>query len=281
MNNGYQSILIKAREEKYALGAFNVFNHISAKAVVSAAEELDLPVIIEMSASVAKKLGSLHAINLLNLVKNEAKVPVIIHLDHCTDLDFAFECIENNWKSIMFDGSSLSLEENIIKCKKLVDYAKKYNVHIEGEVGVIQGTEDGVFSDVSKLASFEETMYFIKETGVNTIAPAIGTAHGLYSGVPHINYDLIERLSNESNCPIVIHGGTGLSDDAYKKLTECGAAKINVSTAIKHAYINGIRKAIDVEHVVESPLKADEIILNSIKEVAKEHMVLFSQLKNS
>lgn len=279
MNKEYQNMLETAREEKYALGAFNVINYISAKAVVNAAEELKIPVIIEMSASVVKKLGSRQAINMLNLVKDEAKVPVTIHLDHCTNFDFAIECIDNGWKSIMFDGSNLSLEENIIQTKKIIEYAKEYNVHVEGEVGVIKGTEDGIHSDTAKLANFEDTMSFIEKTGVNTIAPAIGTAHGLYSGTPYINYDLIKRLSNESNCSVVIHGGTGLSKEAYKKLTECGAVKINISTAIKQAYINGMKKAINVEHVTEAPLKADDVIIDSIKEVVKEYILLFSQLK--
>ena len=276
MNKEYSEVIKRAGKEGFALGAFNVFNHLTAKAVVAAAEELNLPVILEMSASVAKKLGSLHAINLLNQVKEEAKVPVIIHLDHCTDLDFALECVDNNWKSIMFDGSNLTLEENIKQCKKLVEYAKGRDIHIEGEVGVIQGMEDGVFSEASKLADFDETAYFIRETGVDTIAPAIGTAHGLYKGVPHINYELIKRITDELNTPVVIHGGTGLEKEAYKKLVECGAVKINVSTAIKYGYMNGMKEAIDAEGAIEAPLKADDVIFESVKKVAKEHISLFS-----
>lgn len=279
MNTEYQTMLKNAIKGKYVLGAFNVFNHISAKAVVQAAEELDSPVILEMSTSVVKKLGIEHAINMLNLVKSEAKVPVMIHLDHCLEPEIAIKCIDHGWKSIMFDGSKLSLEENIIETKKLVAYAKKHSVHVEGEVGVIKGVEDGVISDVMKLASFEDTMRYIEETGVNTIAPAIGTAHGLYSGSPQINYDLIEKLANESDCPVVIHGGTGLSKEAYKKIIECKAAKLNVSTAIKHAYIDGMIRFANKEKTLYEPLKADEEILNSIKDVVKQHISLFNQLK--
>ncbi len=279
MNNEYQQMLNNARRGKYILGAFNVFNHISAKAVVKAAEELDSPVIIEMSTSVVKKLGIRNAISLLNTVKEEAKIPIIIHLDHCVDLDIALECIDNGWSSIMFDGSGLSLEENIKRTKQIVAHAKKYNVHVEGEVGDIKGTEDDIHSDVSLLANFEDTMHFIEQTGVNTIAPAIGTAHGQYNGIPHINYELIERLANESSCPVVIHGGTGLSKEAYERFIKCGAAKLNISTAIKQAYIDAIIQFSKKEKVVYEPLKADEEILNAIKEVVKEHIMLFNQLK--
>ncbi|NLM04895.1 MAG: class II fructose-bisphosphate aldolase, partial [Clostridiales bacterium] len=136
--------------------------------------------------------------------------------------------------------------------------------------------EDGVFSESSKLADFDETAYFIRETGVDTIAPAIGTAHGLYKGVPHINYELIKRITDELNTPVVIHGGTGLEKEAYKKLVECGAVKINVSTAIKYGYMNGMKEAIDAEGAIEAPLKADDVIFESVKKVAKEHISLFS-----
>jgi len=279
MNDEYQQMLLNAQNGKYILGAFNVFNHISAKAVVKAAEELDSPVIIEMSTSVVKKIGIHSAINLLNTVKEEARIPVIIHLDHCAELDIALECIDNGWKSIMFDGSGLSLEENIKQTKQIVTYAKKQNVHVEGEVGVIKGTEDDIHSDVSLLASFEDTMYFIEQTGVNTIAPAIGTAHGQYNGTPHINYELIERLANHSSCPVVIHGGTGLPKEAYEKFIKCGASKLNISTAIKHAYIDAIVQFSKKEKIVYEPLKADEEILNAIKEVVKEHIMVFNQFK--
>ena len=214
MNKEFRDVLTDSKNRKYSICAFNVVNKITADAVVQAAEESNMPIITQISYSVVKNLGIKATLEMLERARKDAKVPIIIHLDHCIDVDFTKECIREGFQSVMYDGSHLSYEENLKNTREVVEYSLKYNCHVEGETGLISGVEDGVGSDYGQLASFEETMKYISETGVDVIAPAIGTAHGIYNGIPKINYDLIERLRKESDCPIAIHGGSGLSDDA-------------------------------------------------------------------
>lgn len=275
MTNNYQETILRAKESGFALAAFNVVNTVTAKAIVEAAEESNKPVIMQVSASNIKKIGVKETLEMLNAARKNAKVPVLIHVDHCTDMELIKECIEEGFQSVMFDGSHHSFEENIKLTKEVVDYAKQYNCYVEGEVGVIQGVEDGAGSDEGKLATFEETKEFIEKTGVDTVAPAIGTAHGLYTGQPVINFNLVEKLSKETSCPVVIHGGTGLNDDTYRQLVKVGAAKINISTALKHAYVDGIKK-LGNQELPYNPLKVDDMLKNEVKEAMKKFITLFS-----
>ncbi len=265
MNKKYNDLLAKARENKYALGAFNVVSKITADAVVKAAEEEKMPVILQISSSTAKKIGVKESLNMLEAARKNAKIPVGIHLDHCMDVEFAKECIKAGFDSVMFDGSHLTFEENIRKTKEIVEYAKKYNCDVEGEVGVIEGVEDGAGSEYGMLASYEDTVFYIEQTGVNTIAPAVGTAHGLYQGIPKINYELIAKLTENTTVPVVIHGGTGLEKEDYLKLIKNGGTKINISTALKYAYLEAIKAVANDLDAEANPLKLDEMITNQLK----------------
>ena len=264
----------KAKERGYSIGAFNVFNMITAEAVVQASNELSTPVIIQMSMSTVKSIGINKATAMLEAVISDAKQEIYYHLDHCTDIDFAKRCVRAGWQSIMFDGSALDFEENIRRTKEVVDYAKEFDVLVEGEIGVIQGVEDHVQSDFTKLATYDEVTEYINLTNVQSIAPSIGTAHGLYEGSPNINYDMIRRLSVEQEHPVVIHGGTGLEYDDYQKLVQSGGAKINVSTAIKHAYIDTMKKIVEGD-LVYDPMSYDRKLVNGVKEVVKNFIAAF------
>jgi fructose-bisphosphate aldolase class II len=277
MNKEYLRIYGKARKKGYALGAFNVFNQITAEAVVEASNDLERPVVMEMSMSVVKKLGVKKATAILQTAIDQANHPVIMHLDHCTDPEIARKCILAGWHSIMYDGSKLSIEENIRETKELVEYAIEMDVLFEGEVGVIMGTEDHVVSDVSRLASYEETVDYMEKTGVDMIAPAIGTAHGLYDGKPQINFDLVKALSDLNCCPVVIHGGTGLSVEEFRRLVSLGAAKINVSTAIKHAYLDTMKALVSGNELTYNPLVVDQRIRQGVKDVILKHMRYFEK----
>lgn len=276
MNKEYRDVLIDSKKRKYSVCAFNVVNKITADAVIKAAEEVNIPVITQISYSVVKGLGIEATLEMLERARKDAKVPVIIHLDHCTDVEFTKECMRKGFQSVMYDGSHLSYEENLKNTREVVEYSKQYNCHVEGETGLISGVEDGVGSDYGKLASFDETMEYIQETGVDVIAPAIGTAHGIYKGVPNINYELVVRLTNEFDCPVAIHGGSGLSEDAYRKLVKCGGAKINISTALKHSYIDNIR-ILAAEDLPYNPLNFDKKLTEKLKEDMKKYILLMSE----
>lgn len=268
--------LKKAKENGYAVGAFNIFNYISAKAVISAAEELGKPVILQTSVGTVKYYGSKELFSMLDVLMKAAKVPVYLHLDHCTSVDFAKECVDAGWDSIMIDASKYPLEENIRMTREAADYAHLAGVKAEGELGIIEGVEEDIKADAGELAEYEECLYFVRESHIDLFAPALGTAHGVYKGVPKVNFDLAGQLSEALDTPIVCHGGTGLSDEAFARLISAGVAKINISTALKHAYIDGAKEYAAESPDEYAPLKIEEKMFQNLKETAKKHILLFS-----
>lgn len=268
-----------ARQHNCAVGAFNIFNYLSARAVIQGASEIGCPVILQTSAGTVRKFGPQELGTMLRQLAWNAPVNVLIHLDHCTDIELAKACIDNGWDSVMYDGSHLPLEQNIADCRTVVEYAHRRGVHVEGELGRIAGVEEDIAVDADDAtgASLEEALYFARNSGIDALAPAIGTAHGVYKGVPKINFDLVKQINEAIDTPIVIHGGTGLSSETFAKLIENGGSKVNVSTAIKHAYIDSAK-----EYFAEYPDKLDPIgfdqFLNSkIQDTAMKHMEMFRQ----
>lgn len=275
MGYSLKQMLLHAKQERYAVGAFNIFNHISAKAVIKAAEETKSPLILQTSVSTVRKIGVRDLINMLNGLKENAAVPVIIHLDHCTDIKLAKECADAGWDSVMIDASSKPLNENIDITLETKLYAEKRNVCVEGELGVIKGVEDDIVSEVEEKANYEDALKYLNSTGIDAFAPAVGTAHGLYTSKVVLNFDLVRKLSTTTECPVVIHGGTGLAPEDFKRLIECGATKINISTAIKHAYFDAYQNYFKLNPDDRNPLKLDEYVEGFIKDAAKKHMMLF------
>ena len=184
-------------------------------------------------------------------------------------------CCDLGWDSVMFDSSHLPFEENIKTTQEVRRYAQTKGVDVEGEVGIIAGTEDDISHEKTSLAGYDDTMRYIKETEVEAIAPAIGTAHGLYSGVPEIQFDLVRKLSVGAECPVVVHGGTGLENETFRKLIELGATKINISTALKLAYVNAIREYLDENSGTVNPLKLDGFITEKVVAMVVPFLKLF------
>jgi fructose-bisphosphate aldolase class II len=279
--NTLKEMLLNARQGKYAVGAFNIFNHMSAKAVVQAAKELKAPLILQTSVSTVKKIGVDDLIRMLNLLKENAGIPIDIHLDHCTDVELAKKCVDAGWDSVMIDASEKPFDENIAVTAEIRKYAAAKNVGVEGELGVIRGVEEEVSSDVEVATKYEDAIEFVNRTGVDAFAPAIGTAHGLYTKKAVLNFDLVKRICDTCDCPLVVHGGTGLSDDDFRKLIELGATKINISTAVKHAYFGGYQKYFELNPTDRNPLKLDEFVEKEIREVAKTHLTLFNAVNKA
>lgn len=269
-------ILEKAKEGKYAVGAFNIFNYVSTKAAIKAAEDLNSVLILQTSVGTVKKFGSSQLIKMLNILREDVRVPVVIHLDHCTDVALAKECIDRGWDSVMIDASAKPLRENIAITLEVKHYAEKRNVTVEGESGIIKGVEEEITFDKEEGAKYAESLEYLNATGIDAFAPAIGTAHGLYKKAVTINYDLVKMLSETTDCPVVIHGGTGLEDDVFKRLIQNGAAKINISTALKHAYIDACREYIQANSEEYNPLKLDAYAELKISETVKKHIITFN-----
>lgn len=264
------------KKGNYAVGAFNIFNYTSAKAAVMAAEEMNSPIILQTSVSTVKAVGTIELIRMLSFIKKDATVPVVIHLDHCTDINLAKECVDAGWDAIMIDASAKPINENIKITLEVKHYAEKQNVCIEGELGIIQGVEDNISANIGKLANYEESIQYINSTGIDAFAPAIGTAHGVYKTKAVLNFDLVKRLSETTECPVVIHGGTGLSESEFHHLIKNGGAKVNISTAIKCAYFDGYKEYIKLNLGEPNPLKLDEYVKTYIKEVVKKHLTIFN-----
>ena len=274
-----RELLPIAEKKGYALGAFNIFNYQTARAVIEACEEENAPVIIQTSAKTAKQLGVVQMMDFLLPLVKKASIPVAVHLDHCTDVALAKACIDAGWSSIMIDGSHHPLAQNIAMSKEIVAYAKANQVHgeisVEGELGAIVGVEDDIFvsEDAGALADVKSSVEYVKATGIDAFAPAIGTAHGLYSGTPKIDFDRFMEIRKAVDIPLVVHGGTGLSREVFQKLIKLGASKINVSTAIKVVYL---KTSLEQAKQVSDPLKFDAAVLKAVKEEVKTFLNIFS-----
>lgn len=273
-HNIFNEILDDAKRGGYAVGAFNIFNQQTLRGILLAAREIDRPIIIQTSEGTVKHYGAENLGSLVLSNKKSIGVKFALHLDHCRNEDVAKACVEAGWDSVMIDFSALPLEENISRTAEMVKYCHNRNVAVEGEVGTIIGVEDEISCDEGHGATYEETVQFIKQTGVDAIAPAIGTAHGNYKTKPSLDFGLVEQLAREA-CPIVIHGGTGLTNDQYRHLIELGSAKINISTSVKHCYFKDIRRNIDICDD-DSPLQLDRCVEQNIGIMAQRLIKLFA-----
>jgi ketose-bisphosphate aldolase len=237
-----REMLSKATQGKYAVGAFNIVDPMTTEAVIKAAENKRSPVIIQTSVKTVKLYGSAVMAAMVKIPAERAAVPVALHLDHCKDVDVIRDCIEAGWSSVMIDASSSPFEENIRMTKEVVEMAHPRDVTVEGELGAIVGVEDDIHvkEQDAHLADYDQAVEYVRTTGVDLFAPAIGTAHGVYKGEPNIAFDLLERIASAINVPIAIHGGTGLSDEVFQRAIQLGGAKVNISTQLKHIFKNSL-----------------------------------------
>lgn len=262
-----------ARREGIAVGAFNILNYQTALAVVRAAHGHRLPVILQTSVTTVKKYGVALLGDMLYSLKAQSDYPVILHLDHCRDPELAKACIGHRFDSVMLDASHLPLEENIAVTREIASFAHEAGKQVEGELGVIAGVEEDIQAEVGSLVDLKTSLDYIARTGIDLYAPAIGTAHGEYTGVPKVNCALVAELSAATDCPVVVHGGTGLSQETFHTLIVGGASKINVSTAIKIAYMNAVGEFCSLKN----PLEFDEQVGRAVQATVSEHLRIFSQ----
>ncbi len=269
-------MLKDAENGGYGVGAFNIVNRLTAYAVVDKASELKSPVILQTSQKTVQQLSPLGIVDFVKPLAERASIPVALHLDHCNIPELAKECVDAGYSSIMIDMSKKPLEENIRVCREISEYAHKSDVSVEGEIGAIVGVEDHVVvtERESALADVKSSEKFVAETGIDFLAPAVGTAHGLYKGEPKIEFELFAELRRVIPVPLVIHGGTGLADEVFHRLISMGAAKVNISTALKIAYCGSIAKYLE-ENEKRDPLKLDLAAYNAVKEMAETHIKLF------
>ena len=240
-------LLREAREGGYAVGAFNCNNMEIVQAIVAAAEEENAPVIMQASQGAIKYAGLDYITAMARLAAGKTKVPVALHLDHGTSFDQCMQCIQAGFSSVMIDGSKLPLRDNIALTRRVIDVARACGVSVEAELGKIGGTEDDI--TVSEREALftdpEEAAVFVRETGVVSLAVAIGTAHGQYKGVPELDFPRLEKIISLVKIPIVLHGSSGVPDDAVRRAISLGVCKVNIDTNIREAFVDGARKVLE------------------------------------
>lgn len=271
------NMLQKAKENAYAVGAFNILDYNSMLAVVRAAEQEQAPVIIQTSAKTVVFWGTDAIINWARDIAASSDVPVALHLDHCKDLDLIKDCIEAGWTAVMIDASSKPFEENLALTKQVVAMAGEKQVSVEAELGQIVGVEDDIFvaKEDASLADPDKAEQFCKDVALDCFAPAIGTAHGVYKGEPKVSFDRIKVIAERTQIPLALHGGTGLSEEVFKKAISLGCAKVNISTQIKYAFIDefvAYHQAHDKEY---NPLNVIKAQFERMKEEIAQNIKLF------
>ncbi|MBN1776510.1 MAG: class II fructose-bisphosphate aldolase [Clostridiales bacterium] len=232
-----ESVLLPAQQHQYAVGAFNFFGIEDARGIIDAACEMDSPVIMMTSSGASRYLGEDGVAAYIRAMVKGLSVPVVLHLDHCLDLDLIRKCVDTGYTSVMIDASSKSFGENIELTLAAVHYARKFGVSVEAELGRIGGREDGVrASDRAAMLTDPKTaVQFCNETGIDALAIAIGTVHGFYAEDPRINFDLISEIHGLTKVPLVMHGGSGVPEPDFVHSIECGISKINVGTELRYA----------------------------------------------
>jgi len=269
-----KEMLLKATEEKYAVGAFNITNLIQMEAVVETAMEKNAPLIIQTSVTPSKFLNPLVLAVIFKTLAESAPIPICLHLDHCSDVQYCKVCADAGYTNIMIDASKQDFQENIKQTKEIADYCHKLGgISVEGELGTVSGVEDQVkvAEDEAALCDPQQAMEFVDQTGIDIFAPAIGTAHGVYKTKdPKLDFDRLQEIAELINgkqirMPLVIHGGTGLKPDVATRLVSLGGSKFNVSTDLKHALIDATHDYISSHRDEYNPGKIDIAVKEAIK----------------
>ncbi|HSQ39724.1 MAG TPA: class II fructose-bisphosphate aldolase [Anaerolineales bacterium] len=269
-----KEIMIEAAKNGYAVGAFNITDLLQFEAVIDAAIETKSPVIVQTSVKPSQFLGTNMMVAIYRTLAKSAPVPVCLHLDHCTDVEYCKKCADAGYTNIMIDASKQNYEENIRQTKEVVDYCHKIGgISVEGELGTVSGVEDQVkvAEDEAQLANPQQSVEFVERTGVDIFAPAIGTAHGVYKTKnPKIDTERMATIhkmlnGNGIKTPLVVHGGTGLPEDTIKKLLAAGGAKFNVSTELKRVLIDAKFEYITAHRDEYDPGKVDKFVREATK----------------
>lgn len=272
-------VLIPAKKGKYAVGMFNTVNLEMARGIIAAAEEKNMPVIIG-TAEVLLPYGPLEELSyfLIPMAK-KATVPVVVHFDHGINKDICIKALELGFTSIMYDCSLDIYEENVRKMKEMAQIVHSFGATIEGELGHVGDNEDSIEGDKDLndkemyYTSPEEAKDFVDKTKVDALAVAVGTSHGAYKFPPKLDFERIKNIADNIEAPLVLHGGSGLSDDDFRKTIKMGISKINIFTDINVAAAEGIiKKFVSIDRGITDLIPSS---VEAIKEAAITKMMLF------
>ncbi len=263
-----KEILLDAKKNKYAVPAFNIHNLETMQAVLEGAWEMKSPVIIAATPGTVEYAGMDYLVAMAKVGANRYDIPIALHLDHCSDVEFIKKCIDVGFKSIMIDASLKDYEDNISTTKEVVDYAHEYGVTVEAELGTVGGQEDDRMVDDKDALLTDPAMAldFVTRTNVDSLAVAIGTAHGVYKLEPKLDFERLKKMNEIINIPLVLHGASGVSSETIKKSIKLGICKVNIATELKIPFANKVREYFEKNPTANDPRK----YLTPGKEVAKK-----------
>lgn len=248
-----KEMLLDAQKGNYAVGAFNVENMEMVMAVVEAAQEMQSPVILQTTPSTVKYAGlNLYYAN-IKAAAERASVPVALHLDHGDSFELAVQALREGYTSIMIDGSHLPLGGNIKLVRRVVEACHPCKVPVEAELGCVGGKEDDLVNHCAGLTEPEQAVEFVQQTGIDFLAVAIGTAHGIYKGTPRIRLDLLSEIKKRVFIPLVLHGTSGVEDDVVRSCIQEGICKVNYATDLRIAFSDGVKRILNEDKSVIDP----------------------------
>lgn len=270
-----QEILKRAFDERYGVAAINVVNDLTMEAVLAAAEELKAPVILQTSVKHVLMTGVDVMYAMWREMTRSITVPVALHLDHCPDRSVITACLQKGWNSVLFDGSKLSVEENKRQCIEVVAEAKPFGAAVEGEIEGFKRTEEMTGREVAEEQTLETVVDFVRATGVDVFAPAIGNAHGMYKTTPKLDSQRVTDIVGATGIPVALHGGTGMAPEQFSDLIARGCAKVNISTALKIAFMKSGDDFMS-EHPGEyDPPSLFKAQRAAVMEMARHHIRMF------
>ena len=273
----FKEMLSQAKENHYAVPHFNINNLEWTKYILEVCQEMNIPVILGVSEGALKYMGGPHTVTgMVNglIEDKQITIPVCLHIDHGQSFDTCKKAIDAGFSSVMIDASKYELEENIRITKEVVDYAHERGVTVEAEVGHIGGTEDNVSSSIYN-ARLEECVELYEKTGIDAIAPALGSVHGFYKGEPNLDFDTMKKINDALPIPLVLHGGSGIPDDKIQKAIESGISKINVNTELQYSFSTAVRKFLQEDEKAYDPRKVIGSGEQAMKETIKKKIELF------
>lgn len=271
-----KDLLKRAEEKNIGCGAFSVGNMEMVKGAIRAAEELNTPIILQI-AEVRLKNSPLHLMGpMMVQAAKEAKVDVAVHLDHGLTFETVDKALGLGFTSVMLDASTLPFEENIAKVKTVVEKARKYGATVEAELGLVGGSEDGSCDHGIRCTDPDDAVVYARETGIDALAVAIGNAHGNYPVAPTLAFDVLEKIHEKVDIPLVLHGGSGITDKDFQRAISLGIRKVNIATASFNSLTAHVEKYM-VSTDKHNFFDLNEAMVQGTYENVKRHILVFNE----
>lgn len=269
-----KSLLEQAANSNRGVGAFSVGNMEMVKGAVQAAEELDIPIILQI-AEVRLKHSPLELMGPMMVhAAKAANVDIAVHLDHGLTMDVVEEALELGFTSVMFDSSTYPFEENMVRTQEVVKVARQYGATVEAELGLVGGSEDGSCDHGIRCTNPEDAKLFCERTGIDALAVAIGNAHGNYPSAPELAFDVLQEIHEKTNVPLVLHGGSGITDEDFRKAISLGIAKVNIATASFNSLVKRAEEYLQSDENYNY-FALNEAMVQGTYENVKHHIEVF------